>query len=745
MSFISWDTGSRFCWTGSAGVLGDFERWSFDPNTRRVEEAAKDVDVRVIESETLQLAPGPCDTASSSTVSNDFQEILHEDRRGVFRQDSLSIPLSDLADMELNREQSEVDAAIERYGLDREEPGATILWFDEEWVDQEDDKQWMGERFDKIDEGYKDYIVRRSRQSPGNQNFQKFAALDKVYSAWIDKRRSPFSIIVWWGKWKGHEFRLIHRSKYRWRWYITKGDPQYRPRLLEIEQRWERWRASRPRKTPKEKRVVGLQMNKRGQKLGPWDEIPVDVGQYESDEGFVVFTESEDEDQDEGLEDTGSQSSHGINGEWRSSEDESANEAGDEDNDSHMEGVEEDMVGHVYGNMESDSMDDDEDMPSLEDLVRNSRTQQEVVSPLRAKHHERERPRSAERVGSSDSDPDLDSESNQTLTRKGGDGISTLISRNGFTSYSGHNSDNDIFTSAQKNNDTPFRRRLFSGKEFKDAQWNRTRRSSSDTEAEPDVEDTTPTRQWTRGGEETYTSPCHPILQTPSRAMSRSSAKTLSNEDSDATIMSWRACNTTPRKRLISRAEAKTSPRSSLRNRRGSDPFTSDNSTILTPTRYKTSARGTPTPAGESKEDAIDVETLSDEIITPSRKSKRGKPQPEPSRLATPSRSPLKRKRSLSVSPEAVQEPVIILGSEVEDSEGPEASTDSDDECLVPLRLLKTPSKNKDETILESEKEDSEAEEESRDTDDECLVHPRLLKTPSKDTAKIRKRSGMFM
>lgn len=72
--------------------------------------------------------------------------------------------------MELNGEQSEVDAAIERYGFDRKEPGATILWFDEEWVDQEDDKQWMGERFDKIDEGYKDYIVRRSRQSPGNQN-----------------------------------------------------------------------------------------------------------------------------------------------------------------------------------------------------------------------------------------------------------------------------------------------------------------------------------------------------------------------------------------------------------------------------------------------------------------------------------------------------------------------------------------------------------------------------------------------
>lgn len=90
---------------------------------------------------------------------------------------------------------------------------------------------------------------------------------------------------------------MLYDNKRRWRWLIQ-NCTLWSPALREIEQRYRKWKE---KQNPKRQtwRAVPIIANPVGEKLGPKDdEPPSDIGSYESDDGFVVRN-NEDEDESE--------------------------------------------------------------------------------------------------------------------------------------------------------------------------------------------------------------------------------------------------------------------------------------------------------------------------------------------------------------------------------------------------------------------------------------------------------------
>ncbi|KUJ08036.1 uncharacterized protein LY89DRAFT_725369 [Mollisia scopiformis] len=288
-------------------------------------------------------------------------------------------------DAEIARKKQEVEDAIEEYGFSREDPGATLIWFG---------KEYMNERFETTDDDFRRFILKRFEEEPWHYTFKKFAALNKVYNAHIQqqipKGRSPLSTIIHWGKWKGHEFRVIYQSTYRWNWYMSHC-PKYKPLLLEMLQQYRLWKASRPKRKLKEKRIVGLHSNP--------------VGEYESDGGFVVMDESskgdetEQDDEGQSQKDDEAQDGDSSGGDWESSENETG---GSRDGSATVEtsGIE----GMDTG--EAGSGDDGNDLLSLDDLLLQKSKDQRRSPTSRARQNRRTQSRCDDPAMNIGSSPD---------------------------------------------------------------------------------------------------------------------------------------------------------------------------------------------------------------------------------------------------------------------------------------------------------------------------------------------------
>lgn len=111
---------------------------------------------------------------------------------------------------------------------------------------------------------------------------------------WLDERRSPMSAIIWFGKYKGHELRVLHRAARRWRW-LLKNCGKWRSDLKDIARRYAIWKRKQPPRKYSRRRAPYEIVNRRGECLGPRDDrVASDVSDtYDSDDGFVVPDDDE--------------------------------------------------------------------------------------------------------------------------------------------------------------------------------------------------------------------------------------------------------------------------------------------------------------------------------------------------------------------------------------------------------------------------------------------------------------------
>lgn len=142
----------------------------------------------------------------------------------------------------------------------------------------------------------------------------KFKKLYDQYAIQADERQSPLSIEIWWrGFNHGREVRHLHSRPREWRWFIAKKDSRSRA-LLNIERRYQAWRLKQtPRKryTQSDPRIIA---NPVGERIRHWEDNPVDVGECESDDGFVVHTDEDsgDEEENSHSDEDGSQASEQL-------------------------------------------------------------------------------------------------------------------------------------------------------------------------------------------------------------------------------------------------------------------------------------------------------------------------------------------------------------------------------------------------------------------------------------------------
>lgn len=133
--------------------------------------------------------------------------------------------------------------------------------------------------------------------------------LHEEYIEWLDEwqNRSPLSTIIWFGAYyRGYEIRKIYKNPKKWKWFLDYC-PERLDFLLEIQERYGRWRARQPRRHRPVTRVPRVIVNHAGQKLGAQDDgVASDYDQdYEAD-GFVVPDseleegEAEDDGDDDG-------------------------------------------------------------------------------------------------------------------------------------------------------------------------------------------------------------------------------------------------------------------------------------------------------------------------------------------------------------------------------------------------------------------------------------------------------------
>ncbi|KAI0133034.1 hypothetical protein F4776DRAFT_137323 [Hypoxylon sp. NC0597] len=169
-----------------------------------------------------------------------------------------------------------------------QEPGATIMWFG----------KFEGTRLDQLTDNYRWTMYRFSLEN-NSQNWVRFRELHDEYMNWLDERRSPLSTIVWFGKYKGHELRVLYTRPRRWSWLI-RNCTHWAPALKSIAERYRAYKQKHPRKPPIS-RGRPIIANPTGESLGPMDDrLASDNDEsYDSDDGFVARSDEEIE-EDEG-------------------------------------------------------------------------------------------------------------------------------------------------------------------------------------------------------------------------------------------------------------------------------------------------------------------------------------------------------------------------------------------------------------------------------------------------------------
>ncbi|KAI4600374.1 hypothetical protein KJ359_000728 [Pestalotiopsis sp. 9143b] len=148
------------------------------------------------------------------------------------------------------------------------DPGATIMWFGDH----------EGARLDELTEPYRREL----------------------------EHKSPLSATIWFGKYKGHELRILYTRPRRWDWLI-KNCGKWRRALLDMVRRYKIWREIHDpdwrmrRRQPRQSTQGRIVINKVGRSLGPWDEKSLSDADedYDSDDGFVVADSETDTDADQ--------------------------------------------------------------------------------------------------------------------------------------------------------------------------------------------------------------------------------------------------------------------------------------------------------------------------------------------------------------------------------------------------------------------------------------------------------------
>ncbi|KAI0840095.1 hypothetical protein F5Y06DRAFT_248068 [Hypoxylon sp. FL0890] len=229
---------------------------------------------------------------------------------------------------------------------DFQEPGATIMWFG----------KFQGTRLDQLTDHYR-WTMYRFALENNSDNWVLFRQLHDEYMSWLDERRSPLSTTVWFGKYKGHEMRVLYTRPRRWRWLI-KNCGHWAPALRNIEARFRVYRRKHPRRRPVS-RAPAMVVNPTGESLGLRDDrVASDNDEsYDSDDGFVVRSDEEIE------------------------EDYYADDLDDLFSDE--EEQDEEMVDIPSSEEEVDADVSDDSLPSLNEIVQSSPAKK---TPNRSKH-----------------------------------------------------------------------------------------------------------------------------------------------------------------------------------------------------------------------------------------------------------------------------------------------------------------------------------------------------------------------
>ncbi|KAI1415157.1 hypothetical protein F5Y13DRAFT_156753 [Hypoxylon sp. FL1857] len=171
----------------------------------------------------------------------------------------------------------------------------------------------------------------------------------------LDERKSPLSTTVWFGKYKGHELRVLYTRPERWRW-LLRNCRHWAPALRNIEERYRAYRRKHPRRVPAS-RAPAMIVNPTGERLGPHDDRPASDNDesYDSDDGFVVRSDEEIEE----------------------------SEASDLDDLFSDEEDEEEETVHVPSDQDGVGADSDDSLPSLSEIVKSSPTKK---TPDKSKH-----------------------------------------------------------------------------------------------------------------------------------------------------------------------------------------------------------------------------------------------------------------------------------------------------------------------------------------------------------------------
>ncbi|CZR61967.1 uncharacterized protein PAC_11864 [Phialocephala subalpina] len=163
-----------------------------------------------------------------------------------------------------------VDTSATKYDFG-DRPGETLMWFG----------TYEGHPSKKLAMGYRQRCI-ILREIDDSED-----ALHHEYNAWRDKRQSPLTETVWFGEYEGHPFTVLNRQKMKWDFCVRKGNPENRRVIIEIKQRYLQWKSLRPKRTTST-RTSGAIANKKGQLLGPKDDLPPsDNEDYEADEEWL--------------------------------------------------------------------------------------------------------------------------------------------------------------------------------------------------------------------------------------------------------------------------------------------------------------------------------------------------------------------------------------------------------------------------------------------------------------------------
>ncbi|KAI0054861.1 hypothetical protein BV25DRAFT_1922309 [Artomyces pyxidatus] len=163
-----------------------------------------------------------------------------------------------------------------------EPPGDTKIWFG----------RHLGKRFSELDEGYKQWCLHPERRVyPWYDDFVKLNNDNERWKAEHETARSPGTIIVWFGKYKGHPFSDIFNRPAYMRALLNEKNVHcsWYPKLCDIVEQYKAWLKDNKKGYRPRRRTELIQH--RGILLGSWDDgsFPFDADdEYDLDDGFVV-------------------------------------------------------------------------------------------------------------------------------------------------------------------------------------------------------------------------------------------------------------------------------------------------------------------------------------------------------------------------------------------------------------------------------------------------------------------------